>query len=186
MIYMEYGQQAERLLSSQVHRSLLSLWKELLGSSIPTDKWLMTPCKWARDNLHWYISAHLKCKLCCTHRHRGSILLSYHFPQDTIANSMNILFSCNSRYQCGPVYLTPVTEFMVSSPVMTRGVSVTMSHCHAWHVMTPLRAPITPDTRVSSELIVTNNGLSLTTNIKSIQEKFSPVFLVTCWSKAHQ
>ena len=71
MIYMEYGQQAERLLSSQVHRSLSSLWKELLGSSIPTDKWLMTPCKWARDNLHWYISAHLKCKLCSTHRHRG-------------------------------------------------------------------------------------------------------------------
>ena len=84
MIYMEYGQQAEqRLLSSQDHRSLSTLWKELLGSSIPPDKWLMTPCKWARDNLHWYISAHLKCKLCCTHRHRGSILLSYHFPQDT-------------------------------------------------------------------------------------------------------
>ena len=185
MIYMEYGQQAERLLSSQVHRSLSSLWKELLGSSIPTDKWLMTPCKWARDNLHWYISAHLKCKLCSTHRGLNTPQLPLSTRHNCKLNEYSIQLHL-ARYQCGPVYLTPVTQFMVSSPVMTRGVSVTMSHCHAWHVMTPLRALITPDTRVSSELIVTNNGLSLTTNKKSIQEKFSPVFLVTCWSKAHQ
>ena len=60
---------AGRLLSHRPgHRSLSSLWKELLGSSIPADKWLMTHCKWAHDPLHWYISAHLKCKL-CTHTH---------------------------------------------------------------------------------------------------------------------
>ena len=70
-----------------------------------------------------------------TMQHTQDSILSYHFRnnQETGRPRRQLetqwIFHCIPLYQCGPVYLTPVTEFMVSSSPRCHDtrVSVTMS-----------------------------------------------------------
>ena len=76
-----------------------------------------------------------------------------------------------SRYQCGPVYLTPVTEFMVSSCHDTRG------QCHDVTLSRVTCDDTTPgpdNLRYPGQHRAHRHKqwVSLTTNKKSIQEKF--------------